>query len=208
MAYILGFFTADGNMLKNKRGACFIEFTSTDKDLLQKIKKLICPNHKISVRNRNGRWKPAYRIQIGSKEIYNDLIIIGLTERKSKKIKFPLVPQEYLAHFVRGYFDGDGNVTISTYKRTDRGNRINKTILSGFICGSKQFINNLYRKIKKFAKLSGGTLYYHDKAYRLMFSVKDSMALYNFMYEDVKNNLFLSRKKKRFEKYFNIKMQP
>jgi hypothetical protein len=30
MAYVLGFFTADGNMLKNKRGAHFIEFNTTD----------------------------------------------------------------------------------------------------------------------------------------------------------------------------------
>jgi len=26
MAYVLGFFAADGSMVKNKRGACFIEF--------------------------------------------------------------------------------------------------------------------------------------------------------------------------------------
>ncbi|OIO47446.1 MAG: hypothetical protein AUJ32_03015 [Parcubacteria group bacterium CG1_02_40_82] len=202
MAYVLGFFTADGNMIRNKRGAHFIEFTSTNKDLLQKIKKMICPDHKISVRERGGNWKPAYRIQIGSKKIYNDFEHLGLMERKSKRMNFPLIPEKYLAHYIRGYFDGDGSVTISTYKRTDRGGRLNRAILSGFICGSKQFIQGLYRRLRKFAKLTGGTLYYHDGGYRLTFSVKDSLALYNFMYSDVKNNLFLSRKKKKFEKYF------
>lgn len=35
MAYVLGFFTADGNMIKNKRDAHFIEFQITDNDLLK-----------------------------------------------------------------------------------------------------------------------------------------------------------------------------
>jgi DNA-binding transcriptional regulator WhiA len=39
MAYILGFFTADGSMFKNKRGSYFVEFEITDKELLEKIKK-------------------------------------------------------------------------------------------------------------------------------------------------------------------------
>jgi hypothetical protein len=34
MAYVLGFFTADGSMIRNKRGAHFIEFQITDKNLL------------------------------------------------------------------------------------------------------------------------------------------------------------------------------
>ena len=38
MAYVLGFFTADGNMIKNKRGSHFIEFYSTDRDIIEKIK--------------------------------------------------------------------------------------------------------------------------------------------------------------------------
>ena len=204
MAYVLGFFTADGNMIRNKRGAHFIEFTNTDKDLLQKIRKLICPEHKISIRDRNGNWRTAYRIQIGSKKIYDDLITLGLSERKSKKIEFPKVPKEYLSHFVRGYFDGDGCVTISKYKRANRGGKFAKTILSGFICGSRNFLKDLHKKLKRFTGLSGGILYYHDGGNRLTFSVKDSLALYNFMYKDVKNNLFLSRKKKKFEKYFKI----
>ncbi len=205
MAYVLGFFAADGNMLKNKRGACFIEFTNTDKDLLLKIKELICPEHKISIRERDKHWKPAYRIQIGSKEIYNDLISLGLTEKKSKKIKFPLVPKKMLAHFIRGYFDGDGSVVVSKFRRSNRGGRLYTTILSGFICGCSDFLKVLHQKLKKIAKISGGILYYHDKGYRLTFSVKDSSVLYSFMYGDLKDNLFLSRKKEKFEKYFKKK---
>ncbi len=34
MAYVLGYFAADGSMIQNKRGGHFIEFTSTDAVLI------------------------------------------------------------------------------------------------------------------------------------------------------------------------------
>ena len=37
MAYVLGFFAADGTMIANNRGAHFIEFHSTDKQLLKQV---------------------------------------------------------------------------------------------------------------------------------------------------------------------------
>ncbi|PIP28260.1 MAG: hypothetical protein COX29_02045 [Candidatus Moranbacteria bacterium CG23_combo_of_CG06-09_8_20_14_all_35_22] len=52
MAYVLGFFAADGCMIKNNRGAYFIEFQITDKDILLKIKKLLGSNHKITERKK------------------------------------------------------------------------------------------------------------------------------------------------------------
>ncbi len=66
MAYVLGFFAADGTMIKNKRGAHFIEFDITDKEILLKIRKTLGSNHKISVRDRryarNNRLKLGYRL--------------------------------------------------------------------------------------------------------------------------------------------------
>ena len=49
MAYVLGFFAADGNMIKNRRGAHFIAFYSNDKKLLIKIKVLLKASQKISL---------------------------------------------------------------------------------------------------------------------------------------------------------------
>ena len=202
MAYVLGFFTADGTMIKNKRGAHFIEFQINDKDLLDKIRKVFNSNHKISVRKRNKPWRNSYRLQIGSKEIFNDLLKLGLRPNKSKTIKLPLVPDEYFCNFVRGYFDGDGCVNVCTYQRKDR--RKSSTVInSGFVSGSKKILENLKNKLAKLNIVNGGTLYYHQ-GYRLWFSINDSLKLYNFMYNNLKNNLFLDRKKKVFEKYFNI----
>jgi len=57
MAYILGFFTADGTMIKNRRGAHFIEFQITDRNLLRKIKRSFGSNHKITARKRDKNHK-------------------------------------------------------------------------------------------------------------------------------------------------------
>src|SRR2546426_365306 len=113
MAYVLGYFAADGAMIKNNRGAHFIEFHSTDKILITNLRRVLKSNHHIGIRNRNAvnkNWKTAYRLQIGSIKAYNDLRAHGFSQNKSKTMLFPAVPAKYFGDFVRGYFDGDGNV--------------------------------------------------------------------------------------------------
>lgn len=50
MAYILGFFTADGCLTVNPRGSHYIEFVCNDKDVLEKIRDVMGSKHKISRR--------------------------------------------------------------------------------------------------------------------------------------------------------------
>lgn len=206
MAYVLGFFTADGNMIRNKRGAHFISIEITDRDILEEIKKALNSNHKIGIREREVEdHKEIYRLQIGSKEMFSDLLKLGLTPNKSKTIELPNVPKEYFPHFIRGYFDGDGNVTICDYIRKDRNNKKYRIISSGFTSGRKHFLRNLHFKLKEFANITGGTFNFSNRGYRLYFSVKDSLSLYNFMYGSLENSLFLLRKKSKFEEYFNMR---
>lgn len=201
MAYVLGFFTADGNMIRNKRGGHFIEFTTADKIILEKIREALGSNHKITGRKRSDTHQMCYRLQIGSKTWFNDLSQLGLMPNKSKKICLPEIPQKYFSHFVRGYFDGDGHVTISRYKRANRNYRHFITILSGFTSGSKKFLEQLHAALKNITDISGGTLFY-SKGYRLVFSVNDSYTLYRFLYKNPENEFCLARKKEKFEKYF------
>jgi len=200
MAYVLGFFAADGCMIKNNRGACFIEFHITDKDILEKMRNEKGAENKISIRNRNIRWKTVYRLQIGSKTVFEDLLLLGMTPCKSKTLKFPPVPKKYFQDFVRGYFDGDGNVYANEYQRKGR-NKKSITLLAGFTCGCENFLKKLHEKLKAHARISGGTLHSIDGYYRLYYSVSDSCKLYNFMY-NTKSDLFLERKKEIFENYF------
>src|SRR3989344_2728039 len=100
MAYILGFFVADGNMIKNKRGAHFVSFYSTDRKLLEKVRLNLKSNLKISARKLNAvNHKQSYALQIGSKEIFKDLIGLGMIPNKSLTIRMPTVPKKFLPHF-------------------------------------------------------------------------------------------------------------
>lgn len=198
MAYVLGFFAADGSMIKNKRGGCFIEFTSTDKILLSQIQTIFKSSHKISVRKSiKTKHKPLFRIQFGSKEMFNDLQKLGFSQNKSKKMKFPLLPKEFFADFVRGYFDGDGNVYFKQHHVKDRKNK--KWIFSSrFTSGSKTFLISLHKELGK-NEIKKGFIVQKERGFELVFSHKDSLALYQLMYHNAPvTGLYLPRKYKIF----------
>jgi len=207
MAYVLGFFAADGNMVNGLRGNRYISFHSTDKSLLFAIRKVIDSEHKIAVHKRpksvrSENWKTAYQIQIGSKEMFGDLLKRGMKPNKTATLTFPKVPTKYLPDFVRGYFDGDGYVHYGIYKRRDRkAGSFQKILFSGFVTGSKHFFPMLHQYLKKEADIRGGSLHFSNRAWRLSFSNFDSLRLYEYMYNDSANSLFLDRKKIVFERF-------
>jgi len=206
MAYILGFFSADGYLTHNKRGANFWSIQITDKELLECIRKVVGSEHKISEKIGKGNEKTLYRLQIGSKEMCKDLSKLGMFVRKTDSMSVPNVPAKYFSDFVRGYFDGDGNVWVG-YLHKDRP----KTTLSiqvALTSCSTNFLLELRRRLRldmiiKRVISKGGSNFY-----RLVYSVKDSLKLYDFMYNhliDQNSDIFLSRKRSVFERF--IKMQ-
>ena len=203
MAYVLGFFTADGCMIKHKNGGHYIEIYITDLDILEKIKDTMGSNHKISMRDRrssNQNLKIGYRFQVGSKEIFNDLLIFGLSPAKSHIVRMPEIPKKFLSHYVRGYFDGDGHVSSCEYQKKDRKNK-SRIIITGFTSGSKKFLEDLLSQLKNSGIVTGGSLHLTD-VYHVCFSIRDSLKLYNFMYKN-SNDLYLERKKSIFRHYFS-----
>lgn len=194
MAYVLGYFAADGCMLKNNRGAHFIEFTSIDKDLVALVQSLMGSNHRISHRNR-ATQNINYRLQIGNKKIFNALKKLGFTPAKSHTLKLPAIPKPYFEHFTRGYFDGDGHVSI-----IKRLNRPSSVVQSGFTSGSNQFLADLHTKLKEYARIRGGSLDRRQGYSRLNFSINDSLRLYEFIYRNGIDRC-LKRKFLVFRKY-------
>lgn len=134
-AYWLGFLYADGYVTKNK--LCQIEITLKDKDILNDFIKDLEYDNKISYRNINN--KIYYRLIIYSKKMNNDLQKLGCFNNKSLILKFPTedqVPKDLIHHFMRGYFDGDGNIDIS------------KTSIQFRVVGTEDFLM-FYKKILK-----------------------------------------------------------
>lgn len=204
MAYVLGFIAADGYVFKNPRGSHYLGFTSTDKEIIVKIREALASNHKIGVKNKhlqNPNWKRNYTLQIGGKGLTTDLKKYGIIQNKSLVLKFPIVPLRYLGDFIRGYFDGDGCVHLGKYWKRDR-NRLDWSFSTDFTSGSKKFLVGLHRALGR--KLLGGYLYSKKGGYQLTFSRADSVALFKLMYNNVSSDLFLERKYNKFLKAFRV----
>src|SRR5690625_5577807 len=94
-----------------------------------------------------------------------DLINIhGVMPNKSQQIKFPYVPDKYINHFVRGYFDGDGFVSYERY-------------FVSIVGGSKNFMVALRDQIEKAGFETNFTS--HDTHYRVYVSGRKTIQLFS-----------------------------
>ena len=73
MAYVLGFLYADGNIIRTKRKTHFVSLQVMDKEIVFKIRDVVKSNHKINLYKKQYKGNIAYRLQIGSKEWFDDL---------------------------------------------------------------------------------------------------------------------------------------
>ena len=197
MAYVLGFLYADGNIIKTKRGTHFVALQIKDKEILYQIREVLESDHKISIKKKN--TSITYRLQIGSKEYFDDLLIVGLSPGKTNRIRLPRVPKLFFGDFLRGYFDGDGGVW--TGLNHTKSNSPNEVIQVAFTSGSFEFLRDILDTLHK-NRVDGGSLYKvkSGKYGRLLFGSGDALKLYKIMYNKP-HKLFLKRKKLVFEKY-------
>jgi len=198
MAYVLGFFAADGSMLRNGRGAHFIEFTITDRIVLEQIQRVTGSTHRVAERERGGNCKTAYRLQIGSKEWFEDLSGLGFMQNKSKRLPLPEVPKKYFGDFVRGYFDGDGCVYFNSLHFADRKSP-RLILMTLFTSGCRPFLQSLWDELKE-QGVCGGSIRNKVRGFELAFSHKDSVALCRLMYHTGNTlELYLPRKRTKLE---------
>ena len=137
-AYVLGFWCADGYMTipKQCKTTFSIGFSSCDFEHLELIKSLIECEHPIKKRKDN-----SYRIDIGNKTLGKSLINLGFDTNKSLTAKYPIIPNKFDSHFIRGVFDGDGCITRGFRKRDRR------PYLDVFLCGTENLMKAINEKL-------------------------------------------------------------
>ena len=186
MAYIFGFWIADGNMGKDRHK---ISFYSNDQDLLETVKSNLKSEHKIG---KDG--SKCFHLQIHNKIMYNDLLKLGGIPAKSLTIQFPYVPDEFLPDFVRGFLDGDGGF----YKQGG-------SVTASFT-GNVDFLIVLKEKITEHINIDTNTFYMlnknkpkrSQKIYSLAYFGKKAIVLGDYIYKNSKN-LRLERKHKTYK---------
>lgn len=186
-AYWLGFLYADGSLHKNKK-RINITLKEEDRKHLEHFANILGYKGKIAYIKKTN----ACSITLYSENMGNDLIKIGCMDNKTHKIKFPnnnIVPLCIRNHFIRGYFDGDGCITISK-----------KPTFS--MVGNYSFIYRLQEILIEELEISKTKLYKHkaSNCYSLVYGGKRMIKkIAEYLYKDSKS--YLVRKKERFIKW-------
>ncbi|MDP3764847.1 MAG: LAGLIDADG family homing endonuclease [bacterium] len=200
MAYVLGLITADGSLedASYLRGK-YIRFSNTDKELVYLVKKYLESKHKIiKINPPNGKEhrKTRYFIRIGSHKLFNDLVSLGITPKKSLTMTLPRIPKKYFWHFTRGYMDGDGSVYVEKKK-----NRI----LLIFTSGSLKFLSELASEISKNTMVTDKPIFKGNRSFQLKYGMKNAMVILKEIYKDCAGKLLLARKHKVYKEFIRDK---
>lgn len=191
MAYVLGFWFADGYMTSDK--SYRVAFFSKDKSQLQNIANVLSYTSPVNRFRRNGKPGSIYTLTFRSKNLFNTIKSLGGVSRKSFIMQFPKVPDIFLVDFIRGYFDGDGSVHLTRYTRT-KDHRKQTDLRSTFTSGSHEFLFKLRDILTKLPGLTYKKVYCSDKKHwRLGYGSKDTLKLLKFMYYPG-CSLYLARK--------------
>lgn len=206
MAYVLGYWYADGNIqsIPKTRGH-YIRVVSTDRDRIETFKFLLQSEHVIIQEQFPDKRKSRYILRIGNRKLFDRLIHIGMTPRKSLTMVFPTVPTQYLPDFIRGYFDGDGCVFLEMRTGITQ-KKVVKRLQVIFTSGSKIFLDSLNEILAREAGTQIATFNKNgENSYQLRYHTKDSIKLFQFLYRETEPYLYLSRKYAIFSQYFKLR---
>ena len=192
-AYWLGVIFADGNVSLNSCGTGQLFISSIDEDWLKRFLNTINSTSPLYKEIHKKYQKCIWKVHITNNTIYDDLHKVGVVPKKSLILRFPKLDETLIPHFIRGYFDGDGCVTVCKYLP----NKNNLTLRSGISSGSKEFLEKLLSylpvKCKTITTRKNGNL----SEFKL--SVNDSIAFAKYIYKDA--TIYLQRKYDKFNEY-------
>lgn len=196
-AYWLGFIYADGYITENNK--CGISLKSVDIGHLEKFKKSIKSNHKISIYesqyNEKCNITEYCRIILTSKKNVDNLMDKGVSHRKSLILKFPnkeiFKNQNDIIHFIRGYFDGDGSIIGGGIPRIS-------------FVGTKEFLEKL---VELFPFKTNASIIKDNRTsdtYEIKFGSKEHIKIFlNWLYFGKDCKTFLDRKYKLAQEYLS-----
>lgn len=191
MAYVFGLWCADG-YISQKGGFKFaIGLKESDRYLLEAIKKDMGLEAFLIREEGPSLAKSGvtcmYRLTFHSKILVEDILQLGGNYNKTWILSFPKIPAPYLSDFVRGYFDGDGTISVTS-------NGIGCSICSV----SKRFLETLKIELEKTIDDFNCSIAKETTTlWKLWFSQNNARRLAQFMYSSP-STLFLYRKYNKF----------
>jgi intein-encoded DNA endonuclease-like protein len=196
-AYWLGFLYADGCVRHTKTNSqVVLKLSTKDEGHLVRFKENIESEHKVvhsQSKTISKKGTPSISnnclIRVNSCEMVNDLINQGCVPRKTFTINKPNIDEKYYKHFLRGYYDGDGNFFYS--EKT-------KMSVITIVCASKNFRNFIIETLSKLPNI--GKIHEDDDKYTIkIVNITGIMEFLSYIYGESK--IELTRKKEYYEKY-------
>lgn len=184
--YWAGFLAADGCVDNKNRVRVMLKYD--DILHLEKLKSFLQSTHTIS---SNTVTYNRCAFEFTSAHICDILDInYNIIPNKTNKLKFPKhLPDNYMIHYIRGYFDGDGSLCESFSNK----NSTTASIYATFACGSKEFSNSLFNYLQNRLGLGGHLQEFKDSIkWQLKFSTNDAKTLTHYMYNN--STVYLDRK--------------
>lgn len=201
-AYFLGLIYADGCHYIPKQATASVSVSISlqeqDKYILEHLNSLIYLNNPKPLEFRKKRkenHQNQFTFITHSRKISKDLISLGVPPRKSRILKFPTeeqVPSYLIHHFIRGYFDGDGSIYLST-KRKNRKNQ--SLAFRCSICGTNNFSSTLKNILDKLNISSVMELHNNSFILRIIGN-RNCEKFGDWIYKE--SSLFLERKHIKF----------
>jgi len=144
MAYALGLFFADGS-LRWTGHSWHVQFYNTDLPTVTWWHVFIGATNGIRTRT-TGRVRPLYSSRVTDTALGEALCRLGVVPRKSVvDHPFPQVPEPWLPHFLRGFFDGDGGVWLGSSPKMPGG----KILKVSLTCNSPSFREGLQDTVQR-----------------------------------------------------------
>lgn len=188
-AYFLGFLYADGYNQVSKNQVR-LTLSSIDSEILLKFNKILEYDRPLLYLKNN----KVVDLTINSKIISSDLVKLGCTQKKSFTITFPynIIPDNLIRHFIRGYFDGDGCISL---------NRQNDVQIN--ITGNTIFIGQLQEILINNINASRTKLQLYKKSCSVYWHGRNvCLKVLNYLYKD--STISLERKNKLYKKIVSL----
>lgn len=197
-AYWLGFLYADGYVIsetqhKKEKHCLCVGLQISDRKHIQKLLDSLQSDTNIRDYHTNYKDCFASKAVICNKKICSDLMLHGCVPRKSFILKFPALRNDLIRHFIRGYFDGDGCISINKDKQNVRVNFV----------GTKDMLEHI---VEIFAKECGAhkpeLIENSNNNGNIVYSVQwgnvyTCHKIYNYLYKGA--NIYLDRKLEKFD---------
>lgn len=203
-AYWLGFLAADGNVYHNNKNldnyvpGCWValQLSIKDEDHIKKFRDTISPQSKIFYRMANsptGKKTKQCGVIINGYKIVKNLVDLGVVSRKTFTLDKPNIDPIYYSHFIRGYFDGNGNCYTRKVKSKKNCDRLN--FQYSIATASESFRKFIIDELKK----NGIDSVNHNISIQINGGYVGSKKFFEYIYKDSTIHL-----KRKYEKGMEI----